>query len=154
MDSIKLPACHGRTTSPGLQNSHSFVFFWCVVLFSLWYVFFCWVYFPKSLQRLNSRDQFFLSIRGLVMVFLGEFTLMNPPKVMGVFRASKGGWTHKIFLMVSYGFSQALFFFHTVDSCHGNTDFEKGKFAKFGWRWMINGPVRLETLTFLEVLYS
>lgn len=96
---------------PDFKTATPSFFFWCVVLFSLWYVFFCWVYFPKSLQRLNSRDQFFHSIRGLVMVFLGEFTLMNPPKVMGVFRASKGGWTHKIFLMVSYGFSQALFFF-------------------------------------------
>ena len=104
-------------------------------VFSMVCFFFVGCIFRKSLQRLNSRDVFFHSIRGLVMVFLGEFTLMNPPKVMGVLRASKGGgWTHKIFLLVSYGFSQALFFFHTVDSCHGNTDFEKGKFAKFGWR--------------------
>lgn len=139
---------------PDFKTATPSFFFWCVVLFSLWYFFFCWVYFPKSLQRLNSRDQFFHSIRGLVMVFLGEFTLMNPPKVMGVFRASKGGVDPQNlpdgFLWVFTSFV----FFHTVDSCHGNTDFEKGKFAKFGWRWMINGPVWLETLTFLEVLYS
>ena len=111
MDSLRTGQhCHGSRPVLEFKTATPLFFFgaWCCFLYGMFFCVGC--IFRKSLQRLNSRDLFFHSIRGLVMVLLGQFTLMNPPKVMGVLRASKG-WTHKIFLMVSYGFSQALFFF-------------------------------------------